>query len=104
MSTFLNIVRFDEHGPEGGMRVRLNRNDILSAAEGLPGYSVLEEGKQLAVRLPGTGLSVVLEYSGVLTCQLAASSDVDLVIEMMRKLADAIPGASVIDEEGDLYS
>jgi hypothetical protein len=103
MSTFLNIVRFDDNEPEGGMRVRLNRDDILAAAKRLPGYAILEEGKQLAVRLPGTGLSAVLEHSGVLSCQLAASSDIDLVIEVMRKLADEIPGAYVLDEEGDVY-
>lgn len=98
MSTFVDIVRY----AEGGEILPLRREDVAAAIRHLPTYAIVEEEAGWAVKLPGTGLFAVPE-GRTLSCQLSHSTDVDLLIDVLRKLASAIPGAVVQDEEGEIY-
>jgi hypothetical protein len=104
MSTFVDIVRYDENGPDGGAVIPLERNEIEAAIRQLPTYKSVDDEEGWAVKLSGTGLFAVLDdESGILSCQLEDSSDADMVLEALRKLASKIPGAVVQDEEGETY-
>src|SRR5262245_11682396 len=101
MSVFVDIVRYDEDGPDGGNMEPITKADLQAAVKKLPGYQLHSEDDLLAVELGKLQAFAELE-EGVLSCRYDMVEDGKALLKALWKLATKIPGAVVEDEEGNV--
>jgi hypothetical protein len=100
MSVFVNIVRYEDTGKRRRKFVPITEADLKAAVKQIPRYKVVTEEEGSVVEMGSKNLFVELESSGILSSRISERTDIDRLVEAMKKLASKIPGAVVENEDG----
>ena len=103
MSTFLDIVRYENQDPDAGEQLPITPEQLDAAAAEQPRFRVLHEEGQVGVRVLSNAVAV-FEDSGHLSCRVERGVDTELLTRTLCELAGLIPDAVVEDEEGNVRS
>jgi hypothetical protein len=101
MSVFVNVVKYDDQTGKRRKFAKITKADLNAAVKQIPRFKVVTEEEGTVVEMGNKSLFVELESTGILSSRISENTDIDDLLERLKKLASKIPGAVVEDEEGN---